>query len=220
VPGGVGGALAALARARPEAPFLFCRNARGQFRWWSYSTAFTFVGRGRPGAGELSAKGIVVEPEAVELLDGFLRAAIGEDSDSTEAAQIPDPEPRAPRDVWISWRSLTDPAEAAIARWAIVSGAAILVEPGPALHPELFAWARPTVLSGEAEELFLLADRVEALAPRFLRRRWLRQRGARLRLVLVAGTSAPETLRQLGERWRYLLPEFTPRIEPVVVQRR
>jgi hypothetical protein len=206
-------ALAELARTQPEAPFLFYRNARGHFRWWSYSTASTFLDEGEPRAETLSVKGVVVEREAVELLGGYLRLAIGDGAESPATAEIPGPEPGAPRDVWISWRSLTDPDALALARWAILSGTAILVEPGPALHPELFAWARPTVVSGTVEELGALADQVEALAPRFLRRRWLRQRGERLRLVLVEGEPAPEALRRVRERWRSLLPSCTARIE-------
>ena len=156
----------------------------------------------------------MVEREAVELLGGFLRLAIGDGAESPGAAEIPGPQPGAPRDVWISWRAPAGPDEQALARWAIQTGAAILVEPGPALHPELFAWARPTVVSGTVEELCALADQVEALAPRFLRRRWFRQRGARLRLVLVEGEPAPDILARVGERWRTLLPSSAMHIEP------
>ncbi len=92
----------------------------------------------------------MVEREAVELLGGFLRAAR---RDSGGAAVLPDSAPGAARDVWISWRPLDHPAELALAQWAIVAGAAILVEPGACLHPELFAWARPTIVSGSVEEL-------------------------------------------------------------------
>jgi hypothetical protein len=215
-PGGVGGALAGLAKAQPEAPFLFYRNSRGHFRWWSYATASAFLDRAGLGEERLSAKGVVVDREAVELLGEFLRLAMGEDSHPPGVAELAGTEPGAPRDIWISWRALTAPDERALARWAILTGAAILVEPGPALHPELFVWARPTLVSGTVEELGLLAGEVESLAPRFLRRRWLRQRGERLRLVLVEGSPAPEALGQVGERWRSLLPDCTAGIEPLV----
>lgn len=208
-------ALADLARAQPEAPFLFYRSSRGHFRWWSYSTAATFLDDGGLGDEKLSVKGVVVEREAAEMLGGFLRAAIGEGFDPPGAAEIPGPGPGAPRDVWISWRSLTDPDEVALARWAILTGAAILVEPGPALHPELFAWTRPTVVSGTVEELGLLADQVEALAPRFLRRRWFRQRGLRLRLVLVSGGAAAEDLARVEGAWRGLSKHFAPSVAPL-----
>jgi len=219
-PGGVGGALAGLAKAQPEAPFLFYRNSRGHFRWWSYATASVFLDGAGLGEEKPSARGVVVEREAVELLGEFLRLALGEDSHPPGVAELAGPEPGAPRDIWISWRALTTPDEQALARWAILTGAAILVEPGPALHPELFAWARPTVVSGTVEELGLLAAQVEALAPRFLRRRWLRQRGERLRLVLVEGTPPVDSLRQVGERWRTLLPSCTARIEPLSARAR
>jgi hypothetical protein len=213
-------ALARLAKTQPEAPFLFYRNARGHFRWWSYATAADlFEGAGH-GEEKLSIKGVVVEREAVELLGEFLRLAMGEDAHLSSVAEISGPEPKAPRDVWISWRPLTDPNELALARWAITTGAAILVEPGPALHPELVAWARPTIVTGRADELCTLSGQLEVLAPRFLRRRWLRQRGERLRLVLVEGEPAPEELRRVGERWLALIPAGSTRIEPLVLRER
>lgn len=205
-PGGVAAALALAARAQPEAPFLFYRNAKGHFRWWSFALAAAFLEAGGVGEEKLSVTGVVVEREAVGLLGGFLRAALGESSDAFGAADIPGPGPGLGRDVWISWRPLSHPQELALARWAILSGAAILVEPGPSLHPELFAWARPTKVSGSVAELLALADGVATLAPRFLRRRWLRQRGDRLRLLLVEGDPAAGDLARLGERWQVFAP--------------
>lgn len=205
--GVVAAALRRLATAQPEAPFLFYRNSRGHFRWWSFATAAAFLEQGGFAGEKLSVKGVVVEREAVELLGGFLRAAL---TGSPGAAQPKVPAPPAGRDVWISWRPLDDPAELALARWMIVTGAAILVEPGPSLHPELFAWARPTMVSGSAEELLELAARLESLAPRFLRRRWFRQRGERLRLLLVDGAAEAAELSRVAQRWRALSPRFQP----------
>ncbi len=156
----------------------------------------------------------MVEPAAVELLGGFLDRVLGEGADRAGAAPIPEPEPAAVRDVWISWRSLADPAELAIARWTILTGAATLVEPAPALHPELFAWARPTIASGSVAELLDLAGQLESLAPRFLRGRWLRQRGDRLRLLLVSERTAADDVARLAARWRALSLSFAPRILP------
>jgi hypothetical protein len=98
----------------------------------------------------------------------------------------------------------------ALAQWAIVAGAAILVEPGANLHPELFAWARPTIVSGSVAELLELAAQLEFLAPRFLRRRWLRQRSERLRLLLVEGDAPAEEFSRVAQRWRALAPRFQP----------
>ncbi len=204
-PGGVAAALALAARAHPEAPLLFYRNAKGHFRWWSFALAAAFLEAGGVGEEKLSVTGVVVEREAVELLGGFLRLALGDTSDAF-AAGIPGPGPGRGRDVWISWRPLSHPQELALARWAILSGAAILVEPGPSLHPELFTWARPTIVSGSVAELLALGEGVAALAPRFLRRRWLRQRGDRLRLLLVEGDPAAGDLARLGERWQAFAP--------------
>jgi len=215
-PGGVAAALARAARAQPEAPFLFYRNARGDFRWWSFSTAVAFFDGGGLRDESLSVKGVVVEREAVELLGGFLRAATGEGSDVAGGARIPAPEPKVGRDVWISWRALSTPEELSLARWAIASGAAILVEPGTAIHPELFAWARPTVVSGSVEDLLGLAGQLAVLAPRFLRRRWLRQRAERLRLVIVSGSTATGDLARVEACWRDLSPLFAPRVVALV----
>ena len=216
-PGGVAAALARAARAQPEAPCLFYRDARGQFRWWSFATAAGFLEVGGLPPERLSVKGVVVEREAMELLGGFLRVAAADGDESAVAATIPDSEQEGGRDVWISWRTLSDPQELSLSRWALLSGAAIVVEPGPALHAELFAWARPTVVSGSVEELGALADQVEALAPRFLRRRWLRQRGERLRVLAVSGRAGAEDLTRLAVRWHRLSPTFAPRVIPIAL---
>jgi len=215
-PGGVAAALARAARAQPEAPFLFYRNAKGHFRWVSFSQAAALLESSGPGGEKLLVKGVVVEREAVELVGGFLRAAIAGDAVAGDFLDLPRPWSGAGRDVWISWRALSDIEELAITRWAIVNGAAILLEPGPALHPELFAWARPTVVSGSVDELLTLADQIESLAPRFLRRRWLRQRGARLRLILVSGRPTGQDLARVGARWRALSPAFSPQVTALV----
>lgn len=152
----------------------------------------------------------MVEREAVEVLGPFLFAALGE---GVGLASLPARADRAPRDVWISWRPLEAPAELAIARWAVAAGAAVLVEPGEALHPELVAWARPTILCGSFEELGRLAGELAALAPRFFRSQWFRQRGGRLRLLVVEGEPAGNDLARLGERWRRVSPHFAPRVE-------
>ena len=124
---------------------------------------------------------------------------------------------RVERDVWISWRPLTHPAELMLARWAIVSGAAILVEPGAGLHPELFVWARPTLVSGTVEELLALAGECSRLAPGWFRQRWFRQRGERLRLLLVEGGPSPAELARVESCWRDLSQLLAPRVVPFPV---
>lgn len=218
-PGGVAGALALAARAQPETPFLFYRDARSQFRWFSFSAAVELVDLVQQGGlsdEKLSVKGVVVERAAAELAVGFLRTVLLADAASANAIESRVPGPGSGRDIWISWRSLSDPGELALARWAVARGAAILLEPGPSLHPELFAWARPTVASGGVEELSKLAGELELLAPRLLRRRWLRLRVERLRLVLVSGPLGAADLARLEGRWRELSPAFSARVEPLV----
>ncbi|MEO7793950.1 MAG: hypothetical protein ABIV06_04195 [Thermoanaerobaculia bacterium] len=213
--GGVAEALARAAVSQPETPFLFYRNARGHFRWWSFGLAAAFLEEGGRRGERLSVKGVVVELEAVHLLGGFLTSACTESGDPAAAPRLPAPSPKAARDVWISWRPLADPAELALARWAIETGAAILLEPGAALHPELFAWARPTVVSGSADELCALAAEIEGMAPRFLRQRWLRQRARRLRLAVVSGEPSVADLARVEARWRALSPFFAHEIAPL-----
>jgi len=147
----------------------------------------------------------------VEVAGPFLVSAVAIGAGSAEVVDL---DRGGARDIWISWRPLTHPAELALARWAIVAGAAILVEPGERLHPELFAWARPTLASGSAEELLALANKFELLAPRFFHRRWYRQRGERFRLLLVEGDPSPSELQQVRQRWRALSPSLAPRCVP------
>jgi hypothetical protein len=211
-PGGIVAALERAARAQPEAPFLFYRNARGQFRWWSFSTAAAVRDSGGLPNGKLSVKGVVVEREAAELLGSFLLESVPAERSPAEVAAPLPPGPGSSRDVWISWRPPSHPAERFLAGWAIRSGAAIVVDPASALHPELVAWVRPTVLSGTAAELLELASQIEKLAPRLFRRLWLRQRGKRLRLLVVEGEASDSDLAGVGERWRSLSPHFSPSV--------
>jgi len=76
--------------------------------------------------------------------------------------------------------------------WALASGAALVLEPDPRVLPGAVAWARPTLVAGEARALGELGRRVrslEAERPRLFRRR---SRSSlpfgRLRLLLVLGT--------------------------------
>lgn len=192
----------------PEDPFLFFRGDRGHFRWWSFARSAACLAS--PPAEESARPG---EGEA----ESFLRAADEAGSTALAAALASTlGPPPARRDIWISHRPPAAPPEAALALWAAQSGAAILREPGESLHPELFAWARPTVLSLPGAALRELLAGFGGLAPRLGARRWRRRRLARLRAVLVEGGDdaevrerlaalhAPESLRVLpfpGSEW-------------------
>lgn len=108
----------------------------------------------------------------------------------------------AQREVWLSWAPLEGP-ERLLAAAALLGGWAVFREPGAAVHPATFAWARPTLVSGGAAELAALADGLEALAPRWRRERWLRRRLARLRAWIVTG-AAPSA--ELSRRLAKLAP--------------
>lgn len=212
---GVAAVLARAAAAHAEVPFLFYRNARGHFRWWSYSMAAAFLEGGGARTAELPERSPRVEREAAELLGGFLQALTGKELDPAGGEEVLQAPAASERDIWIAWRPLGLPEERALARRAVGAGAAILVEPAAALHPELVAWARPTMISASAAELCELADGLAVLAPRFLRRRWWRQRAVRLRLLIVSGDVGSDDLAAVAAKWRALSPEFAPRVVPI-----
>ncbi len=76
--------------------------------------------------------------------------------------------------------------------WALVTGAALILEPDPRVLAGSAEWARPTLVAGEARALSELGRRVrgrEAGRRRLLRRRSRRALPfGRLRLLLVLGT--------------------------------
>ena len=161
--------------------------------------------------------GVVVEREALELLGDFLRETLASPVNAASAGELEALGAGAGRDVWISRRPLSHPVEAALARWAIFTGAVVLVEPGPSLHPELFAWARPTLVTASVDELIQLADQLTSLSPRFLHRRWLRQRLERLRWLLVDSASGANEVERVEDRWRELSVHFKARVAPFPV---
>lgn len=199
-------ALERWARERGDAPLLFYRDARGQMRWWSARRAAEEIGAGTSGRWRRATVG---RSDASELPAHFLAALASEgdvrDPTETQATEVAAPPldlslaaaavaeavglpgVGASRDVWICWRPLTVPAERAMALWALGSGATIVVEPSQQLPAWLVAWARPTLWSGDTETLSELLAGIAVEAPRFLTRRWLRQRFERLRAVLVEG---------------------------------
>ena len=172
-------ALELRAAATPEDPFLFFRGERGHFRWWSFARCAACLA-GESGARATSAG----EGEAESFLERL--ALEGEPPLVAPLAGLLGPSPTR-RDIWISHRSVEVPAQSALALYCARSGAAVLREPGERLHPELLAWARPTLLCDEAGELERLIQGFAALAPGLAPARWRRRRLARLRAVLVQG---------------------------------
>jgi hypothetical protein len=158
----------------PDAPFLFFRGARHDFEWISFGDAAAH------------RKGTLRRPrELPSTVESLLDRAA---SVSPEGAA---PLPRgAGREVWVSWRILTDPAEARLAGWALGAGASIVVETHERLPVSLVAWARPTLVSASADDLERLFAHLEAEAPGWRRRQWLGQRLGRLRRILVESEAA------------------------------
>lgn len=183
-------ALERRAGQSPEDPFLFFRGDRGHFRWWSFARAAACLAGApaeegaRPGEGEAERFLRAADEAGATALAAALAATLGP--------------PPARRDIWLSHRPPAAPPEAALALWAAESGAAVLREPGASLHPELFAWARPTVLSSPDAALRELLAGFGALAPRLGAKRWRRRRLARLRAVLVEGGDDAEVRERLA----------------------
>jgi hypothetical protein len=192
------------ARERPETPFVFFRGRRGHFRWLSYAAARA-IG---PIAGSAPGPEEWAPPEVGEII-----AASRASGPGLDPALLP-PAPAGERDVWISWRPLEVREEAALAGFAIRSGAAILAERSDRLPVGLFVWARPTIVSAAAAELEAVLAGIAAEAPRFLRRRWLRQRVGRLRLVLVEGEAGAAEVERIHRRLQELLPGAAASVRP------
>ena len=172
--------LEARAASTPEAPFLFFREPRGHFGWWSWA-------RCRRESLSASPAG-PTETIPRELLEA-LAGASEEDRRRGEAlAAAAGPGRR--RDVWLSARPLDRPAELALACAALAGGWAVVRDPGEGVPASTFAWARPTLASGSPPELDELTERLGAMAPRWGARRWLSRRLRRLRLVWVEGDDA------------------------------
>lgn len=181
-----GSALAAQAVATPEEPFMFFRGPRGQFTWWSWKRADEIV----RGAAAVSAEGD--EPAAERFLRGIL--ALGA-ADGRAAEDLLSLLPKPPgRQIWLTSDALDRPVEKALAVVAVRGGWAVVLDPGPSIHPRTLAWARPTVVGGTVASLATLFDGFAALAPRWLRRTWLTRRLRRLSVVVVESGGDEEAL--------------------------
>ena len=110
---------------------------------------------------EMAAAGLVTAAEAVELLL---------------------PPGRSGREILVSCRPLSDPAERRLLAWATWTGAAILLESDRAAGPATARWARPTLFHGDADDLAALRRAVS-------RRRLFRPRlpFGRLHTILLDG---------------------------------
>jgi hypothetical protein len=83
------------------------------------------------------------------------------------------------REIVVLGGPLAEPAERALLTWATLSGAAVVLEPAPALRAATAAWARPTVFHGTPSEIADLRGRVKE--------RGTRRPFRRLRTLLVTG---------------------------------
>jgi len=132
--------------------------------------------RARAGGAVVVREGEPIELSAAELIAMAerIRKQIG---------------PSGRRDIFVLSGSIEIPDERAMLSWATVAGAAVVLEPNPALRVATAAWVRPTVFHGTAAEVAALRTWVEKE-----KRGWLRRRPRlpfrRLRTVLLTGAEA------------------------------
>jgi hypothetical protein len=101
------------------------------------------------------------------------------------------PAPKAKqREIVVLGGPLGEPAERAMLAWATLTGAAVVLEPDPALRAATAAWVRPTVFHGTPGEIADLWGRVKE--------RGKRRPFRRLRTLLVMG---PERLGAEEAAW-------------------
>lgn len=89
------------------------------------------------------------------------------------------PAPKKHREIVVLGGPLGEPAERAMLAWATLTGAAVVLEPAPALRAATAAWMRPTIFHGTPAEIADLRGRVKE--------RGTRRPFRRLRTVLVTG---------------------------------
>ncbi len=89
------------------------------------------------------------------------------------------------REIVVLGGALADPVERTMMAWATLAGAAVVLEPDPALRPAVAAWARPTLFHGTPAEI---AD----LRARAGKARKGRPPFRRLRTLLINGTERLE----------------------------
>lgn len=153
------------AARHPDEPWLFYREG-WDWRWHSWGEIAGRVVREAERLASL-APGTRVSVPDTPLVDSVVLdlavQAAGLDSvpEGVLAAaqriqdEIPSP-PKPPREILVAGRSLFDPVDRALLAWAIVAGAAVLLEPQPQARAATAAWARPTLFHGTAEEIIAL----------------------------------------------------------------
>jgi hypothetical protein len=143
---------------------------------------------GREGAGE-EGRGGEGGGGAVVFRDGQLLELTASDLIATAERLQEQIGPPGGRDIIVLGGALEIPEERAMLSWATLAGAAVVLEPNPALRVATAAWVRPTVFHGTAAELRSLQTWAEKEKKGWLRR-GPRLPFRRLRTVLLAGSEA------------------------------
>lgn len=150
------------AAVHPHAPWLFERPDL-DWLWISWQQAADRLAL-PPGAAP-------ERPGPAALLHYLQLAEVPGDGLAGAAALAGRLGPPEIRDILVSGRPLSDPAEHRLLAWATLSGAVILFEPDPAAYVPAAAWARPTVFQGTAAEIAALRREATSFRPAWPGRR-------------------------------------------------
>ena len=140
-------------------------------------------GRRRPEREPLPAPASVGELERARRLGERLERAAADVAAAVSGGR------RAPREIALASFDLRAPAGRTFLAWALLTGAALYLEPDSRALPGAAVWARPTLVAGPARSLVELAREVRRREER--RPRWFQRRSGprlpfgRLRLLLV-----------------------------------
>ena len=188
------------AAERPEEPFLFVREG-WDWRWSTFAELADLVASWAAALPADAGSSDLPLPRAVAL-DLANQAAHADDTGESDLlaaaraleATLP-PAPR--RDVAVLAAPLAGPLAGParlLLAWAVLTGAALVLEPDPAALAATAAWARPTVFLGDAAAIAALRARVPPPSrfARLLSRRRSALPFGRLRALVVAGPPLPE----------------------------
>lgn len=197
-------ALAEHAARHPDRPFLFWPEGL-DWRWASFAEVAADVDRLRGGAPsrfeETSAapaavvaalREIAGPPPAGDSPSGATAGEAPAEAAALGSLLASPTTPRPRREVVVVTPPFADEGEGLFFAWAVVEGAAILVEPSPSSLVATAAWARPTVFRGGAAQAAALAREAEA-AERAGFAAWWR----RLRRLLGADPPSPLPFHRL-----------------------